>query len=141
MTDSIKDAVYTYRFIVPESALDQLGHVNNVQYVAWMQEAAERHYERIGGVRLAEALGATWVVRSHKIEYLVPAHGGEEIEVCTWIANLRRVRSLRRYAFVRTIDKVLLVRGETEWVFIDLESGRPRAVPPEVAQVFPLLLD
>lgn len=141
MTDSISDAVYTYRFSVPESALDQLGHVNNVQYVAWMQEAAVRHYESIGGVPLAEAIGATWVVRSHKIEYLAPAYAGEEIEVCTWVVNLRRVRSLRRYAFVRPRDKVLLVRGETDWVFIDLESGRPRAVPPEVAQIFPLLLD
>ena len=137
MTDTSNDAVYTYRFTIPDSALDQLGHVNNVQYVAWMQEAAVSHYESIGGVPLGEALGATWVVRSHKIEYLAPAYSGEEIEVCTWVANLRRVRSLRRYTFVRPSDDVFLVRGETDWVFIDLESGRPRAVPTEVAKIFP----
>jgi len=141
MTDKSNDPVYTYRFTVPDDALEQLGHVNNVQYVTWMQEAAIRHYESIGGVPLAEALGATWVVRSHKIEYLVPAYAGDEIEVRTWVANLRRVRSLRRYSFMRTRDEVLLVRGETDWVFVDLESGRPCAVPNGVAQIFPILPD
>jgi len=37
------------------------------------------------------------IVRSHTIEYLGPAFAGDEIEVRTWVENLRRVRSLRRY--------------------------------------------
>jgi acyl-CoA thioesterase FadM len=35
-------------------------------------------------------------VRSHLVEYLRPAFEGQRIRVSTWVANLRRVRSLRR---------------------------------------------
>jgi hypothetical protein len=55
------------------SALVENGHVNNVQFVQWMQDAAVRHYESLGGILLTQALETTWVVRSHNIEYLRPA--------------------------------------------------------------------
>jgi acyl-CoA thioester hydrolase len=76
------------------------------------------------------------VVRSHLVEYLSPAFAGEGIKVLTWVANLRRVRSLRRYRFIRETNEQLLVRGETDWVFVDAKNGYPRAIPAEVAGLF-----
>lgn len=133
--------IYSYEFAIPEAAVDENGHVNNVFYVQWMQDAAVRHYEAMGGTRPTQALGATWVVRSHFIEYLRPAFGGERIQVSTWVANLRRVRSLRRYRFTRLTDGAVLVHGETDWVFVDASNGSPRAVPAEVAGLFTLMPD
>ena len=133
--------VYSYEFVIPKSAVDQNGHVNNVMYVQWMQDAAVRHYEAMGGTGPTQAIGATWVVRSHMVEYLKPAFEGERVKVLTWVANLRRVRSLRRYHFVRAVDEGLLVRGETDWVFVDANSGSPRAIPAEVARIFRLVPD
>jgi acyl-CoA thioester hydrolase len=130
--------VYRRQFTVPDTALDQNGHVNNVAYVQWMQEIAVEHYDRMGGTAPTQALGATWVVREHKIVYLRPAFAGDEIEVRTWVANLRRVRSLRKYQFVRSSDGALLVRGETDWVFVDAGTGRPRRIPEEIAGLFQL---
>jgi acyl-CoA thioester hydrolase len=139
LTTSPANPIYTYEFTVPESALDENGHVNNVQYVQWMQEAAVRHYESLGGVLPTQALGATWVVRSHNIEYLRPAFAGERIEVRTWVVDIRRVRSLRRYRFTRLSDSRLLVKGETDWVFVDAKTGAPRLVPEEITSIFTLL--
>jgi acyl-CoA thioester hydrolase len=139
MTNSPINPVYSYQFTVPDEALDENGHVHNVQYVQWMQEAAVRHYESIGGIPPTQALGATWVVRSHNIEYLRPAFAGERVEVRTWVVNIRRVRSLRRYRFMRLSDGKLLVKGETDWVFVDAKTGSPRLVPEEIVQLFPLL--
>lgn len=135
------EAIFTYEFEVPAEAVDENGHVNNVMYVQWMQDAAVRHYEGMGGTGPTQALGATWVVRSHSIEYLRPAYAGERICVQTWVANLRRVRSLRRYRFLRVTDEALLVRGETYWVFVDAHNGAPRAIPAQVAGLFTLLPD
>jgi len=135
MNQELSDAVYRYRFIVPESALDQNGHVNNVVYVQWMQDVAIRHADSADGTRIVQALGATWVVRSHNIEYLVPAFAGDEVVALTWVVDFRRARSRRRYRFIREHDNALLARGETEWVFVDAASGRPRTIPPEVARV------
>ena len=128
---------YLKTFIIPQSAIDENGHVNNVAYVQWMQDIAVEHYSSIGGVT-AQGPNATWVVREHRIEYLLPAFEGEEIEIKTWVENIRRVRSLRKYEFVRKSDAKLLVKGETDWVFVDQGSGRPIPIPEAVSKVFHL---
>ena len=128
--------IYSKIVTIPPSVIDENGHVNNVAYVQWMQDIAIEHYESIGGTSPMQKVGATWVARSHLIEYLLPAFAGEEIEIRTWIENVRRVRSLRRYEFVRITDSRLIVRGETDWVFVDAATGSPRAIPEEVIKVF-----
>jgi acyl-CoA thioester hydrolase len=138
MTNS-SQSIYTYTFAVPPEAIDGNGHVNNVYYVQWMQEAAVRHYAALGGVPPMQVVGATWVVRSHQIEYLAPAFAGDEIEVRTWVVNLRRVRSLRRYEFLRRTDGRLLAKGETDWVFVEASTGRELAIPETVSRLFSLL--
>ena len=121
-------STYSKTMYIPQSSIDENGHVNNVAYVQWMQDIAVEHYASIGGIQ-AQGPHATWVVREHKIEYLLPAFAGEEIEVRTWVENVRRVRSLRKYEFVRRSDGRVLVRGETDWVFLDVKTGAPRAIP------------
>ena len=127
---------YSKIFIIPANAIDENGHVNNVAYVQWMQDLAVEHYESIGGTNPMQLVGATWVVREHRVEYLLPALAGEEIEIKTWVENIRRVRSLRKYEFIRLVDKKTLVKGETDWVFVDIQTGAPRAIPEEVSKVF-----
>ena len=129
-------SIYSKTFLIPHSAIDENGHVNNVAYVQWMQDIAVEHYESIGGVNPMQLLGSTWVLREHRIEYLLPAFENEEIEIRTWVENVRRVRSLRKYEFIRKSDGKVLVRGETDWVFVDVKTGAPRAIPEEVTKVF-----
>lgn len=127
--------IYSKAMKIPRDAIDENGHVNNVVYVQWMQDIAVEHYASIGGVE-AQGPEATWVVREHRVEYLLPAFEGEEIEVRTWVEDVRRVRSLRKYEFVRRSDGKVLVKGETDWVFVDVKTGYPRAVPKEVVETF-----
>jgi len=127
---------YSKTIAVPETVIDENERVNNVAYVQWMQDIAVEHYSSIGGASPMQKIGATWVARSHLIEYLMPAFAGEEIEIRTWIESVRRVRSLRKYEFVRKSDGKVLVKGETDWVFVDAQTGSPRAIPNEVIEIF-----
>lgn len=129
--------IYSKNIIIPQTAIDENGHVNNVAYVQWMQDIAVEHYASIGGVE-AQGPTATWVIREHRVEYFLPAFAGEEIEIKTWVESIRRVRSLRKYEFVRKADGKILVKGETDWVFVDVKTGSPRAIPEEVTNVFSL---
>jgi acyl-CoA thioester hydrolase len=129
--------VHVHELTVPPEAIDANGHANNVEFVRWMQEAAVSHADVTGLTAATLAAGAAWVVRSHRIEYLRPALAGERLAVRTWVVNLRRARSLRKYEIVRGGDGVTLATGETEWVFVDAQTGRPRSVPGE----FTLLLN
>jgi acyl-CoA thioester hydrolase len=135
------DPIYRYEFTISPEVQDENGHVNNVHFVQWMQDVAVQHYESMGGRQPTLDIGATWVVRSHQVEYFSPAFAGDKIEIRTWVVNMRRVRSLRRYEFVRKSDSKLLVKGQTDWVFVDAETGRPLAVPKEIVALFQLLPD
>lgn len=59
---------------------------------------------------------------------------GKEIDIRTWMKNTRRVRSLREYEFVRKSDGEILVKGKTDWVYVDAKTGAPRALPEEVSR-------
>jgi acyl-CoA thioester hydrolase len=133
--------IFRHRFIVRPEAIDVNGHVNNVVYVQWMQDVAVQHANAAGCTDATRRAGAIWVARSHKIEYLSPAFAGDEIETLTWVADFRKVRSLRRYRFVRIADQSTLARGETDWVFMDAQKGKPRSIPENVRAAFDLLPD
>ena len=141
--------VFTYSFTVPESVIDENGHVNNVAYVQWMQDAAIRHgQERLAGyngynLNTAFAINenATFVAHEHRIEYLLPTFSGEQIEVRTWLNEARRVRLHRRYEFIRTSDGKVVAKGETDWVYVDMNTGRPIAIPADILEIFRILPD
>jgi acyl-CoA thioester hydrolase len=104
------DPVFRLQFRVPAEVVDANRHVNNVAYVQWMQDAAIAHAEACGGARLARELCGSWFVRMHRIEYLKPAFLNDEITVLTWVAYWRKVRSLRRYRFIRSYEQTVLSR-------------------------------
>ena len=131
--------VYRHEFTVSSEAIDGNGHVNNVAYVQWMQDVAVRHSDASGCAQAARNAGATWVVRKHSVEYLRPAFEGDPITVMTWVTNFRRALSLRKYKFIRTSDNTILSKGETDWVFVDAVTGRPRIIPQEVKGAFTLV--
>ena len=137
--DSTANGIYRHEFTVPSASVDENGHVNNVEYVKWMQDVAVMHSDSVGCTRATREAGATWVARSHRIEYLRPAFAGDRLVVLTWVCNFRKVRSARRYKFFRTTDDVVLAEGETDWVFVDAKTGRPRSIPESVSSAFELI--
>lgn len=133
------DPIYKHDITVTADMVDENGHVNNVAYVQWMQDAAVRHAQASGCTPAALALGATWVVRTHHIEYLRPAFAGDTITVLTWVANFRRVGSLRKYKMIRAGDEAVVAQAETDWVFVDAKTGRPRKIPDEIKNTLPVV--
>ena len=133
-------AIFEYHVSVTDAAIDEQGHVNNVEYVRWMQEAAIAHSAAQGwpAQRYLET-GAGWVVRSDWIEYLQAAFTGDEVVVYTWVSNFRKIRSLRKYKIVRRQDQTVLAVAETDWAFIGLSHRVPRRLPPELIESFVLV--
>ena len=120
--------------VLPEE-IDPQGHVNNVAYVAWMQAAAVAHSRLQGwpNSRYRER-GWAWVARSHFIEYRRPAFLGDEIVIRTWVADMQKYTSRRKYEMFR--ENQLLARAETNWAFVAFETQKLLAVPEEVARAF-----
>lgn len=129
--------VHSVTIEVGPEAIDENRHVNNTAYVRWMQDLAIEHSARQGWPmgRYFES-GGTWVVRSHYVEYLRPAFEGDALRAATWVSEIQDPRSIRRYVFWREGEDRPLVRAETLWVFVSLESGRPHHLPDDLASAF-----
>ena len=130
-------AVYEFHLTVTEDEIDGQGHVNNLEYLKWMQDAAVAHSARQGWTtQRYRNLGSGWVARTHRIDYLQPAFAGENLVVKTWISNFKKVTSLRKYKIIRAADAAVLATAETNWAFIGLKRYVPRRIPQELCESF-----
>ena len=134
--------IFTHLFEVPEASIDGNGHVNNLEYLRWMQEVAIAHSDACGWdlARYQEARG-TWVIRSHHIDYLRPAIVGEALRLLTWVGGFEAQTSPRHYLVWRERDRKVLARATTQWVFLSTETGRPCQVPDEFRSAFVVVPD
>jgi acyl-CoA thioester hydrolase len=114
--------------------IDELGHVNNVVYVRWVQQAATAHWQAAAPPPDQEKL--RWVVVRHEIDYKSPAFAGERLIARTWVGKASRVAFERLTEIMRDNDGTVLVRARTLWCPIDPASGKPVGVGQEVRRLF-----
>jgi acyl-CoA thioester hydrolase len=124
----VAETVHQFEFRVAPADIDRLGHVNNVTFVRYVQDAAISHWKTVAPPDVQSAI--VWVCRRHEIDYLKPAFADELLAVKTWVgapsgASWERFTEIRRAA-----DGTVLITARTVWVLIDAASGRPRRVDP-----------
>ena len=128
---------YSRRFRVRHYELDSFGHVNNAVYVHYMQEAAIEASADAGfGPGWYLERGTGWVIRQLSIRYYLPASYNDELEVKTWISEVRRASSTREYIITRRRDASRVARARAGWVYLDLKTGQPTRLPDEFSSVF-----
>jgi acyl-CoA thioester hydrolase len=138
----VPPTAFEYHHTVREDELDGLNHVNNLEYMKWMLAAATAHSDSVGWTlaRHLELQGG-WVVRTHQIEYLMPAFVGDEVVVRTWVVDMKWMLSLRRYVLMRPSDNVRLAVAATNWAFIDFRTGKLTRIPTAVSSAFEVIPD
>jgi acyl-CoA thioester hydrolase len=125
---------FTITVEVQPEDIDIQGHVNNIVYLRWVQDAAVAHWNAIAPHHEQEKL--TWVVRRHEIDYKKPAIKDDKIMVQTWIGAAARLAFDRHTEIVRASDLRLLALARTVWCPIDRNSGKPTDVSPEIRALF-----
>lgn len=126
-------------FRVRHYECDAYGHVNNVNYLRYMQETAFDAAAAVGyDSRHFEHSQHVWLVHETDIEYLHPLRYNDSVTVKTWVQDFRRTRSRRAYELTRESDGLSVARATTDWVYIDSTTGRPAAIPPEMIAAFGL---
>jgi acyl-CoA thioester hydrolase len=114
--------------------IDEQNHVNNTVYLRWVQDVATAHWRAIAGPKAQETIG--WVVLRHEIDYKAPAAFGDEIVLRTWVGKATRLTFERFTEIRRNSDGQLLSKARTLWCPIDMQTGRPVRVSPEVRAQF-----
>jgi acyl-CoA thioester hydrolase len=116
------------------SDIDQLGHVNNVSYVRWVQDAAVAHWTAAAPADVQAKL--LWVVLRHEIDYKRAAFLEDKIIARTWVGSASRLAFERHTEIVRAADGALLAKVLTTWCPIDAKTGRPADPGVEVRAKF-----
>jgi len=126
-------ATFERDFRVRYYECDAFGHLNNANYLRYMQETAFDASASLGyDLKRYQAMNRLWWVRENEVEYLQPVYYSDVLRVKTWVADAQRATSLRVYEVTNLSTGVLVARGSTIWVYLDTKTGRPASIPDEV---------
>jgi acyl-CoA thioester hydrolase len=126
--------VYESAIRVAPQDIDRLGHVNNVVFLRYAQDAAVAHWFAAAPPEHRETL--VWVVRRHEIDYLKPAFRDDELLARTWVGEASGATFERFVEITRPANSEVVVRVRTVWVALDATSQRPRRVPEALRRCF-----
>ena len=125
-------AMFELTLPVRAGDIDELGHVNNVVYLRWVQEVAVAHWRQ--AATAAQQAEVAWVVVRHEIDYKHAARLGDEILARTWVGTATSYTFERHTELLRVGDRRVLARARTLWCPVDTRSGKPRLVGADVRQ-------
>jgi acyl-CoA thioester hydrolase len=125
---ALKRARFNLKIDVKPGDIDDLGHVNNVVYLQWVQSVATAHWHALSTTEVRST--HLWVALRHEIDYIRPAFLGDAITGYTWVSAVDGVRSIRQVEFYRG-DKCL-ARAQTNWCLLDAATLRPRRIGQDI---------
>ena len=123
---------------VSEEAIDAYQHVNNSEYLRWVEQISWAHSEALGlSLERYRELDRAMAVHRHELDYLAPAFAGDELALATWIVECDGRFSLtRRFQLKRQRDAKTLLNARTRFACIALSSGRPKRLPDEYQEIY-----
>ena len=126
--------IYEKSVTVRSSDLDDLKHVNNVQYVQWIQDIAKEHWE----TRASDEILNTyfWVVIRHEIDYKHQGLLGDELIIQTFVGDHTHVTSQRLVNILNKKTKKVLVQAKSTWCLMDYKTKKPVKISEEMFRVF-----
>ncbi|WP_299323214.1 thioesterase family protein [Parasphingopyxis sp.] len=117
---------------VESDDIDFMGHVNNANYLKWVQEAVLAHWQKIAPPQAVAA--HLWVALKHEITYRKPAFLDDTV-----IASVVVEKVQGASAFYDTVIKrgeEVLAEVKSRWCCIDADTQRPKYIARDIAALF-----
>lgn len=118
--------------------IDAYDHVNNAVYLSWLDRVAWSHSASLG-ITLEECVRIRRGMAAHRteIDYQRAAILGDRVWVGTWIMSSDgKLRVERRFQVRRAPQGETLARARTDYVCINLDSGRAVRMPSAFTQAY-----
>src|SRR5690554_5527113 len=123
---------FQLRIEVHHSDIDEMGHVNNVVYLQWVQDVALAHWKSVSGADDDKV--HLWVTLRHEIDYRKEIKPEEEIIAETWVASMEGVKSERMTRIFNPTTNETKAEVRTLWCLLDAETKRPKRIPEEMKE-------
>jgi acyl-CoA thioester hydrolase len=125
--NSLKKPNYSIKFVVPFGDVDMMGHVNNVRYLGYFENARVEHLQSlVGPWKLAEQ---SFILAHAEIDYKSPSEYRDELSVGVRVASVGNSSWVYHYEVTNVKEKRLVAIGKTVQVAYDYAKGRPMQIP------------
>lgn len=112
--------------------IDFMGHVNNANYLKWVQDAVLSHWKKIAPPRaVAQHL---WVALRHEITYRKPAFADDRVTASVVVEKVQGASAF--YDTVIRRGEEVLATVKSRWCCLDAETLRPQRIAREIAALF-----
>jgi acyl-CoA thioester hydrolase len=126
--------IFEYPITILQSDIDEQGHVNNIIYLKWVQEAAIAHWTSVANTQMLE--NNIWVVSRHEIDYLKSAYSDSKLKTKTWVTEPQGAKSERYINIVDAETETIYAKIKTTWYLLDSKTKRPKRIDAEIVNVF-----
>jgi len=122
--------VFRLRQRVEPRDIDAAQHVNNAVYLDYLEDCGLQAAASHGWPpSRMQAEGFAIVVRRQRIEYRQPAALDDELELATWVSDVKRTTAVRHGTVRRVSDGALLARARALCAWVDVQTGRLVRIP------------
>jgi acyl-CoA thioester hydrolase len=115
---------------VEPADIDEMGHVNNVVYVRWVQDVAAAHWNAAANEMLRRKY--RWVVLRHEIDYKSAVTANDTIEGATWVGQHQGAKFDRYVSLTSLASSKVVAQAKTTWCLLDGHTYRPIRIPAEI---------
>jgi acyl-CoA thioester hydrolase len=114
---------------------DQMGYVYYGNYGAYYEVARTEVFRRLGiHYKEMEATGTMMPVLELRCKYIRPAKYDDLLTIKLFVKHKPHGTRIKFEYEVYNEEKTLLNVGETTMVFVDMQTGRPTAIPELIHQ-------
>ena len=134
---SLPQETFLIRYKITFDDLDVMQHVNNARYLDLVNLCGFKAIERFGWSyqRLMDNGFAIYLYDLH-IKYFQPAFLDDELEIITWLANVKRSTATRHFLVKRVHDNATIVRVNTRSVWINIQTNQAVRIPEQIMDDF-----
>jgi len=136
MKDPSRYRPESYPLIVEQAVawgdMDAHGHVNNVVYFRYMENARVEFYRRIGKYEFEERTGVTLVVKSTGCRYLSPLACFDRISIGARVTEMNDEQILMQYIIVNAGTKQVAALGEATIAALRIADNTKVPFPEEL---------
>ena len=125
--NKIMEKSYTTQVEIVSEHLDRNNHVNNVQFVQWMEQIATEHWEILKDA--TPYARDYWVLVDHHIQYKKQVYLGDTLTIRTYPLPPEGIKQPRKVEFYR--EGELVVDSRTLWVLFDYEKQKVKRLDPD----------
>lgn len=117
---------------VASGDIDFMGHVNNANYLNWVQDAVLAHWRSIAPPHaVAEHL---WVALKHEITYRRPAFLDDDVVATVVLERIQGARAFYDTVIKRGED--VLAEVKSSWCCVAADTLRPARIARDIAARF-----